>query len=257
MSSRGQPNAAGEPAPAQDGKRGTGVRIHGYRCPPAGCHPSNDAPGYRSTAARHPTRPLVVIPQTLSEITGPVYGHGDPGPADHDLTRQHAGEPLGERIIVAGRVLDEDGRPVPETLVEIWQANAAGRYAHAQDRHAAPLDPNFSGAGRVLTNADGEFRFLTIKPGAYPWRNHENAWRPAHVHFSVFGRSFLTRLMTQMYFPGDPLLAFDPVFNAVPAEPARRRLIASFALDTTEPEWALGYRFDIVLRGRDATPMEI
>ena len=201
-------------------------------------------------------RPLVVIPQTLSEITGPVYGHGDPGPTDHDLTRQHDGEPLGERIVVTGRVLDEDDRPVPETLVEVWQANAAGRYAHAQDRHAAPLDPNFSGAGRVLTNADGEFRFLTIKPGAYPWQNHDNAWRPAHVHFSVFGPSFLTRLMTQMYFPGDPLLAFDPVFNAVPTESARRRLVASFELDTTEPDWALGYRFDIVLRGRDATPME-
>ena len=230
--------------------------IHGYRRPPADCHPSNDAPAYRSTAARHPTRPLVVVPQTLSEITGPVYGHGAPGPTDHDLTRQHPGEPLGERIVVAGRVLDEDGRPVPKTLVEVWQANAAGRYAHAEDRHDAPLDPNFSGGGRALTNAKGEFRFVTIKPGAYPWRNHENAWRPAHVHFSVFGRSFLTRLVTQMYFPGDPLLAFDPIFNAVPDEAARRRLIASFELDTTEPGWALGYRFDIVLRGRDATPME-
>ena len=232
------------------------VPIHGYRRPPADCHPPNDAPGYRSTGARHPTRPLVVIPQTLSEITGPVYGHGDPGALDHDLTRQHDGEPLGERIIVVGRVLDEDGRPAPETLVEIWQANAAGRYAHAEDRHDAPLDPNFSGAGRALTNADGEFRFVTIKPGAYPWQNHENAWRPAHVHFSVFGPSFLTRLVTQMYFPGDPVLAFDPIFNAVPGESARQRLVASFELDVTEPGRALGYRFDIVLRGRDATPME-
>ena len=230
--------------------------IHGYRRPPADCHPPNDAPAYRSTAARHPTRPLVVVPQTLSEITGPVYGHDAPGPTDHDLTRQHPGEPLGERIVVAGRVLDEDGRPATETLVEVWQANAAGRYAHAEDRHDAPLDPNFSGCGRAVTNARGEFRFVTIKPGAYPWRNHENAWRPAHVHFSVFGRSFLTRLVTQMYFPGDPLLAFDPIFNAVPGTAARRRLIASFELDTTEPDWALGYRFDIVLRGRDATPME-
>ena len=232
-----------------------GVRIRPYRRPPADCHPPNDAPGYRSTHARHPTRPLVVVPQTLSEITGPAHGHDAPGPTDHDLTRQHAGEPLGERIIVAGRVLDEDGRPVPETLVEVWQANAAGRYAHAEDRHEAPLDPNFSGAGRTLTNAGGAFRFVTIKPGAYPWQNHENAWRPAHVHFSVFGPSFLTRLITQMYFPGDPLLAFDPIFNAVP-ESARRHLIASFELGTTEPGWALGYRFDIVLRGRDATPME-
>ena len=234
----------------------TSVPIRGYRRPPADCHPPNDSPDYRSTAARHPTRPLVVVPQTLSEITGPVYGHGRPGPTDHDLTGQHDGEPLGERIIVAGRVLDEDDRPVPETLVEIWQANAAGRYAHAEDRHAAPLDPSFSGAGRALTNADGEFRFVTIKPGAYPWQNHDNAWRPAHVHFSVFGPSFLTRLMTQMYFPGDPLLAFDPVFNAVPTESARRRLIASFDPDTTEAGWALGYRFDLVLRGRRATPME-
>ena len=234
----------------------TSVPIRGYRRPPADCHPPNDSPDYRSTAARHPARPLVVVPQTLSEITGPVYGHGCPGPEDHDLTRQHGGEPLGERIIVAGRVLDEDGRPVPETLVEIWQANAAGRYAHAEDRHDAPLDPHFSGAGRALTNADGEFRFVTIKPGAYPWQNHENAWRPAHVHFSVFGPSFLTRLVTQMYFPGDPLLAFDPIFNAVPGESGRRRLVASFELDVTEPGWALGYRFDIVLRGRDATPME-
>ena len=234
----------------------TSVPIRGYRRPPADCHPPNDVPAYRSTAARHPTRPAVAIPQTLSEITGPVYGHGTPGPLDHDLTRQHPGEPLGERIVVAGRVADEDGRPVPDTLVEVWQANAAGRYAHAEDRHDAPLDPNFSGCGRALTGAQGEFRFVTIRPGAYPWRNHDNAWRPAHVHFSVFGRSFLTRLVTQMYFPGDPLLALDPIFNAVPGEAARRRLIAAFDLDTTEPGRALGYRFDIVLRGRDATPME-
>ena len=179
----------------------TSAPIRGYRRPATDCHPPNDSPDYRSTTARHPARPLVVVPQTLSEITGPVYGHDRPGPTDHDLTRQHGGEPLGERIIVAGRVLDEDGRPVPETLVEIWQANAAGRYAHAEDRHAAPLDPNFSGAGRVLTNADGEFRFVTVKPGAYPWQNHDNAWRPAHVHFSVFGPSFLTRLMTQIVLP--------------------------------------------------------
>ena len=235
--------------------RNDSVRIHRYRRPPADCHPPNDVPGYRSTAARHPTWPPVVIPQTLSEVTGPVYGHGDPGPTDHDLTGQHTGEPLGERIIIAGRVLDEDDRPVPETLVEVWQANAAGRYAHAQDRHAAPLDPNFSGAGRVVTNANGEFRFLTIKPGAYPWQNHENAWRPAHVHFSVFGRSFLTRLITQMYFPGDPLLPLDPIFSSIASEQARARLVASFDLEVTEPGRALGYRFDIVLRGRDATPM--
>jgi protocatechuate 3,4-dioxygenase beta subunit len=229
-------------------------RIRPYRRS-TGEHPPNDSPAYRSTALRHPQQPLVVIPQTLSELTGPVYGYGRIGPWDNDLTRQHAGQPLGERIVVEGRVLDEDGRAVRETLVEVWQANAAGRYAHAEDCHDAPLDPNFSGAGRVLTGADGAFRFVTIKPGAYPWRNHANAWRPAHVHFSVFGTSFLTRLVTQMYFPGDPLLTFDPIFNSIPGDRARERLIAAFDLGLTKPEWALGYRFDIVLRGRDATPI--
>ncbi len=233
----------------------TNFRILPYRHPPADHGPQNDSPAYRSTALRHPTQPLVVIPQTLSEITGPVYGYGRLGPMDHDLTRQHAGEPQGERIIVAGRVLDEDERPVPETLVEVWQANAAGRYAHAQDSHPAPLDPSFSGAGRTLTDVEGHFRFVTIKPGPYPWQNHDNAWRPSHVHFSVFGRSFLTRLITQMYFPGDPLLQFDPVFNSIQNERVRERLIASFELGLAEPGWALGYHFDIVLRGRDATPM--
>ena len=227
-----------------------------YRRPAADTFPPNDAPAYRSTAKRHPTQPLVIVPQTLSEITGPVHGYGDIGPLDHDLTSQHADAPLGERIIVEGRVLDDDARPLPGALVEVWQANAAGRYAHAGDDHDAPLDPNFSGAGRVLTDADGRYRFVTIKPGAYPWQNHHNAWRPPHIHFSVYGPSFLTRLVTQMYFPGDPLLAFDPIFNAVPTERGRQRLISSFALDATEPMWALGYRFDIVLRGRDATPME-
>jgi protocatechuate 3,4-dioxygenase beta subunit len=220
----------------------------------AGEHPPNDWPAYRSTALRHPQEPLVVIPQTLSELTGPVYGYGRVGPWDSDLTRQHAGEPIGERILVEGRVLDEDERPVSETLVEIWQANAAGRYAHKHDGHDAPLDPNFSGAGRVLTGADGGFRFVTIKPGAYPWSNHDNAWRPAHVHFSIFGPSFLTRLVTQMYFPGDPLLKLDPIFNSIPNPRARERLIASFDLGLTRPDRALGYRFDIVLRGRNATP---
>ena len=227
-----------------------------YRRAPVDLHPANDSPAYRSTCLRHPTHPLVVIPQTLSEITGPVYGLDRLGQLDHDLTSQHAGEPLGERIIIAGRVLDEDARPVPETLVEIWQANAAGRYTHCEDTHAAPLDPNFSGAGRAMTDAEGGFRFVTIKPGAYPWQNHHNAWRPAHVHFSVVGRSFLTRLVTQMYFPGDPLLAFDPIFNAIPTDDGRRRLISTFERELTQPGWALGYRFDIVLRGRAATPME-
>ena len=227
-----------------------------YRRPPAGTHPPNDSPGYRSTARRHPKEPLIVIPHTLSELTGPVYPYGKIEAADNDLTRQHAGEPLGERIIVQGRVLDEDGRPIPHTLVEVWQANAAGRYAHRVDAHPAPLDPNFSGAGRTLTDEHGRYRFVTIKPGAYPWRNHDNAWRPAHIHFSLFGHSFLSRLVTQMYFPGDPLMPFDPVVNSIPDAGARKRLISNFDLNVTEPEWALGFTFDIVLRGAQATPME-
>jgi protocatechuate 3,4-dioxygenase beta subunit len=227
-----------------------------FRRPEEGNHPPNDSPGYRSTALRHPKEPLVIIPHTLSELTGPVYPYGRMDVADGDLTRQHANEPLGERIIVEGRVLDEDGRPVPQTLVEIWQANAAGRYAHRVDQHAAPLDPNFSGAGRTLSDDDGRYRFVTIRPGAYPWKNHPNAWRPAHIHFSLFGTNFLTRLVTQMYFPGDPLLPHDPIFNSIPDRRARERLIAGFSLDVTEPEWALGFTFDIVLRGSSSTPLE-
>jgi protocatechuate 3,4-dioxygenase, beta subunit len=227
-----------------------------FRRPPSGTHPPNDSPGYRSTALRHPKEPLIVIPHTLSEITGPVYPYGRIQATDNDLTIQHAGEPLGERIIVEGRVLDEDGRPIPNTLVEVWQANAAGRYAHRVDDHPAPLDPNFSGAGRTLTDSEGRYRFVTIKPGAYPWLNHDNAWRPAHIHFSLFGTSFLSRLITQMYFPGDPLMPYDPILNSIPDEGARRRLVANFDLNVTRPEWALGYTFDIVLRGSNATPME-
>jgi protocatechuate 3,4-dioxygenase beta subunit len=219
-------------------------------------HPPYHYPGYRSTVKRSPQRPLVMIPQTLSELSGPVFGHESLAEHDGDLTRQHEGEPLGERIIVSGRVLDEDGRPVPDTLIEIWQANAAGRYIHEVDQHPAPLDPNFTGAGRVITDQHGRYRFTTIKPGAYPWRNHPNAWRPAHIHFSLFGPSFLTRLITQMYFPGDPLLAYDPMWHSVSDEAARSRMMSAFDLNTTEPEWALGYRWDIVLRGRDATPTE-
>jgi protocatechuate 3,4-dioxygenase beta subunit len=219
-------------------------------------HPPYLYPGYVSTVKRAPSRPLVRIPPTLSELTGPVYGEESLRPGDDDLTRQHDGEPLGERIILSGRVLDEDGRPVPHTLIEIWQANAAGRYVHDADQHPAPLDPNFTGAGRVVTDAHGSYRFTTIKPGAYPWRNHPNAWRPAHIHFSLFGPSFLTRLVTQMYFPGDPLLPYDPMWNSVPDERARLRMMSSFDMETTQPEWALGYRFDIVLRGRSATPFE-
>jgi protocatechuate 3,4-dioxygenase, beta subunit len=219
-------------------------------------HPPHLYPGYRSTVKRSPQRPLVLLPHTLSELTGPVYGHESVREGEADLTRQHEGEPLGERIIVSGRVLDEDGRPVPDTLLEVWQANAAGRYVHVVDQHDAPLDPNFTGAGRVVTDGEGRYSFVTIKPGAYPWRNHPNAWRPAHIHFSLFGPSFLSRLVTQMYFPGDPLLPYDPMWNAIPDERARNRMMSAFDMNATVPEWALAYRFDIVLRGREQTPFE-
>ena len=211
------------------------------------------APAYKSSIKRAPAKPLIIAPHTLSELTGPVYGHDAVQPGDADLTKQHKGEPLGERIIVFGRVLDEDAKPVPNTLVELWQCNAAGRYVHVVDQHAAPLDPNFTGAGRTVTDAEGRYQFLTVKPGAYPWGNHDNAWRPAHIHFSLFGHSFLSRLVTQMYFPGDPLIPYDPIYRSIP-EGARERLMSSFDLDATVPNWALGYRFDIVLRGRPQTP---
>jgi protocatechuate 3,4-dioxygenase beta subunit len=214
-------------------------------------------PSYKSTPLRGPTKPLLPLAQSLSELTGPVFGHESVGPLDADLTKngRKNGEPLGERIVVTGRVLDEDGRPVPNTLVEIWQCNAAGRYVHVVDQHDAPIDPNFFGGGRCVSNGEGRYRFLTVKPAAYPWGNHHNAWRPAHIHLSLFGPSFLTRLVTQMYFPGDPLLALDPIFKATP-EDARDLLVADFSIDVTEPGFALGYVFDIVLRGRRATPRE-
>jgi protocatechuate 3,4-dioxygenase, beta subunit len=223
---------------------------------PAGVHPPLDTPQYRSTLLRAPRQPLVPLPQGLTEVTGPLLGAERVTAADADLTTRSAGEPLGERMILTGRVLDSGGRPVPDTLVEIWQANSSGRYAHGIDDHPAPLDPNFDGAGRCLTDAQGRYRFVTIKPGAYPWRNHRNAWRPAHVHFSLFGRAFTQRLITQMYFPGDPLFAQDPIFNSVPDPAARQRLVARFDLDVTEPEWALGYVWDIVLRGPASTAFE-
>ena len=219
-----------------------------------GPHPKYRTPAYTSTLLRAPSQPLVMPklgPESV-EATSPVFGHEELGSLDHDLTRHHAGETLGERIIVTGRVLDSGGRPVRGTLVEIWQANAAGRYNHAVDQHPAPLDPNFTGVGRCLTDGEGRYKFVTIKPGAYPWRNHHNAWRPAHIHFSVFGTAFTQRLVTQMYFPGDPLLAYDPIYQSVP-EWARSRLIAGFDLDTAVPEWALGYQWDVVL---GATPVE-
>jgi protocatechuate 3,4-dioxygenase, beta subunit len=221
-----------------------------------GTQPESLYEPYRATLLRSPRKPLIFLPHTLSEVTGPVFGQDDIAENDHDLTRHHAGEPIGERIIVSGRVCDSNGRPVPNTLIEIWQANAAGRYAHVVDQHPAPLDPNFTGTGRTLTGEDGSYRFVTIKPGPYPWRNHVNAWRPAHIHFSVFGQAFISRLVTQMYFPGDPLFAYDPIFQSVPDEKARQRMISRFDLNTTQAEWATGYKFDIVLRGPEATPFE-
>ena len=212
-----------------------------------------DYPGYRSTRWRVAQRPLVTLPEEFHRMDGPVFGDEVIGEFDDDLTRQHPGEPIGERIVVTGRVLDDEGRPIGGTLVEIWQANAGGRYRHEVDQHPAPLDPNFSGAGRCLTDAEGRYRFVTIKPGSYPWGNHENAWRPNHIHFSVFGREFTRRLVTQMYFPGDPLFEFDPIFHSVRDPKARELMISSFDLERTVPDWALAYRWDIVL---GATPME-
>jgi protocatechuate 3,4-dioxygenase, beta subunit len=232
-----------------------GLALPSYRRA-AGVHPPLDTPAYRSTLLRAPKRPAVPMAQRLTEITGPLLGAERVTAADADLTTRHGGEPLGERIILTGRVLDSDGRAVPDTLVEVWQANASGRYAHGVDDHDAPLDPNFDGAGRCMTDSGGRYRFVTIKPGAYPWKNHLNAWRPAHMHFSLFGRAFTQRLITQMYFPGDPLFAQDPIFNSVPDQQGRERLIARFDLGVTQPEWALGYQWDIVLRGRDATAFE-
>ncbi len=221
-----------------------------------GVQPPHLHPAYGSTVKRAPQRPPIRLEQTLTEVTGPVFAGGWAGPDAVDLIRVHPGEPLGERMILVGRVLDEDARPVPGTLVELWQCNAAGRYRHPVDQHDAPLDPNFDGVGQAITNERGEYRFLTIKPGAYPWLNGPNSWRPAHIHFGVFGPAFATRLITQMYFPGDPLLALDAIFQSVPDERARNRLVCSYAPEIGKPQWALGYRFDIVLRGREATPLE-
>jgi protocatechuate 3,4-dioxygenase, beta subunit len=225
---------------------------------PATRHPSRDYAPYRSSVLRHPKQPLVPVqtdPETV-ELHTPVFGATDVTDIDHDLTRQHQGEPLGERITVSGRLLDSSGRPVRGQLIEVWQANAAGRYAHLRDQHPAPLDPNFTGAGRTLTGDDGSYSFTTIKPGAYPWRNHDNAWRPAHIHFSLFGSAFTQRLVTQMYFPGDPLFAYDPILQSVTDESARQALVAAYDHSLSRSEWSLGYRWDIVLDGPCATWIE-
>jgi len=215
--------------------------------------PPLDYPGYASTALRHPKRPLIELPGGFTNLSAPVLGDDRIGALDNDLTRQHDGEPQGQRIIVHGRVIEEDGRPVPNTLVEVWQANAGGRYFHRVDNWPSPLDPNFTGLGRTMTNDKGEFRFITIRPGAYPWGNHPNAWRPAHIHFSLFGRAFTQRLVTQMYFPDDPLFFQDPIFNSVRDERARKLMISAFDYENTEDSWALAFKWDIVLR---QTPME-
>ncbi|MCA2218299.1 protocatechuate 3,4-dioxygenase subunit beta [Jidongwangia harbinensis] len=218
--------------------------------------PRLDYPPYRSTLLRHPTKdPHHADPETI-ERWAPCFGHQDVGELEADLTVQHAGVPIGERMVVTGRVTDGDGRPVAHQLVEIWQANASGRYLHKRDQHPAPLDPNFTGVGRCLTDADGTYRFVTVKPGPYPWRNHLNAWRPAHIHFSVFGTAFTQRLITQMYFPGDPLFALDPIYQSITDPRARERLVAAYDHDVTSPEWSTGYRWDIVLTGSHQTPLE-
>ena len=213
-------------------------------------------PPYKSTLRRAPSKPLIRLPGTLSDVNEPVYGWWAVGENDNDLTRHHEAEPQGQRIVVAGRVVDETGGPLSGALVEVWQANAAGRYWHVKDDHPAPLDPNFTGAGRTITDAEGRYQFITVKPGAYPWRNHHNAWRPAHIHFSLFGTAFRTRLVTQMYFPDDPLFPHDPIFQSIRDERARQRLVSTFDLELTRPEWALGFRFDMVVRGEQGTPFE-
>ena len=230
-------------------------RVEPFERVPDGVHPPQLSPAYRSTGLRAPSAPLVLLPHRLGEVTGPVFGAERVRPGDDDLARQAVGEAIGQRIVVQGRVLDSDGRPVPDALVEVWQANAAGRYALPLDTWPAPLDPGFVCTGRTVTDGEGRYRFTTVKPGAYPWKNHHNAWRPAHIHFSLFGTAFVQRLVTQMYFPDDPLFSQDPIFTSVP-EAARERLVSRFSLEQTQPERALAYTFDVVLRGRGATPFE-
>ncbi|GIF12672.1 protocatechuate 3,4-dioxygenase subunit beta [Actinoplanes teichomyceticus] len=223
---------------------------------PGGPQPRIDYPPYRSSGLRHPEQPAHLVDPESVELSAPCFGHRDVAVDEADLTIQHAGTPLGERIVVTGRVLDGDGRPVANQLVEVWQANAAGRYRHQRDQHPAPHDPNFTGAGRCLTAPDGTYRFQTIKPGPYPWRNHLNAWRPAHIHFSLFGTDFTQRLVTQMYFPGDPLLRYDPIHQSITDPKSRELLIARYDHDLTTPEWNTGYRWDIVLTGSHRTPLD-
>ena len=227
-----------------------------YYRPEPGMQPEYRHEAYVSTRSRSPSQPLIELPQTLSEVTGPLIPPQLIKAGDNDLTAHGNGQPIGPRIIVSGRVTDQNGRPVKNTLIEIWQPNSAGRYYHRRDSWDAPLDPNFLGEGRTLTDQDGRYQFITIRPGAYPWSNHHNAWRPVHIHFSLFGKAYATRLITQMYFPGDEMLALDPIFNSTADEKARQTLISKFDWDNTRPNWAQAFRFDIVLRGRDSTPWE-
>lgn len=208
---------------------------------------------YRSSVLRHPTKDLHHIDPETIELFAPAFGHRDVNILESDLTIQAGGEPIGERIVVTGRILDGDGRPVRNQLVEVWQANAAGRYVHKRDQHPAPIDPNFTGAGRCLTDDEGRYRFQTIKPAPYPWKNHRNAWRPAHIHFSLFGTDFTQRMITQMYFPSDPLFALDPIYQSITDQKARDRLVAQYDHDVSEHEFLLGYRWDIVVSGSART----
>ena len=222
-------------------------------------HPPALTPGYKTSVTRSPRLALISLDQSVSEITGPVFGQGDIEAGDNDLLSNYArpGEsPIGERIILHGRVLDENARPVPRTMVEIWQANAGGRYRHKKDTYLAPVDPNFGGCGRTLTDDSGHFLFRTVKPGAYPWRNHGNNWRPAHIHVSVFGAAFVQRLITQCYFEGDPLIPLCPIVQTIPDAAAIDRLIARLDMNATIPLDSIAYRFDIVLRGRRSSLFE-
>ena len=223
-----------------------------------GQHPPAFTPGYKTSVLRSPRLPLWSLQNSLSEVTGPVFGHDELGPLDHDLILNYArgGEPIGERTIVHGRVLDEHGRGVPHALVEVWQANAGGRYRHKNDSYLAPVDPNFGGCGRMITDDAGRYAFRTVKPGAYPFRNNVNSWRPAHIHFSLFGAGLAQRLITQMYFEGDPLIPMDSILGTIPDPAARLRLVAQLDLDAAVPLDSLAYRFDIVLRGARATLFE-
>jgi protocatechuate 3,4-dioxygenase beta subunit len=224
---------------------------------PAALDPPYLYADYRSTRLRSPKEQLLELPADALDIPGPFVPRGFVRHGDNDLTVHGKSAPLGEKMILEGRITDESGRPVRDSLVEIWQANASGRYHHPGDQHEAPLDPNFLGIGRTFTDAEGNYRFVTIKPGSYPWQNHTHAWRPQHIHFSLLGNAPVQRLVTQMYFPGDPLLAIDPVYQSIPDAKARERLICSLDLETGIEMIALGYRFDIVLAGAKSTPMGI